>query len=174
MRYSKFSLLVCLSILIFACKRPDPIRLQPTIEEPPKLSSTVLMSDTAQSSQLIRGFYEPQDNRWRWTGPRFNVALGAPPGAARNGAWLVLNCSFAEASADALKTITVAAKVDNVALPAETFTTPGEHIYRHEVPAAAFAKNPVGVEFTVDKFLTPPNDGRNLALIVVSVGLEAK
>ena len=43
-----------------------------------------------------------------------------------------------------------------------------------EAPASALSKNLVDVEFTVDKYLTPPNDGRNLALIVVSVGLETK
>jgi len=174
MRYSKFSLAVGLCTLTCACKRPDPIHLQPTIEEPPALSSTVLISDASQSSQLIRGFYELQNRTWRWAGPRFGVALGSPSGAAKNGAWLVLRFSLAEASINALKTITVAAKVGNAALPAEAFTTPGEHTYRHEVPASAFTRNPVGVEFTVDKFLTPPNDGRNLALIALSVGLEAK
>jgi hypothetical protein len=174
MRYLKFSLVVCLCTLTSACKRPDPIRLQPTIEEPPAWSSTILMSDGAQSTQLLRGFYELQDNLWRWAGPRFTAALGPPPGAATNGAWLVLKFSLAEASIDAFKTITVAAKVGDAALPAEAYTTPGEHVYRHEAPPSAFTKNPIGVEFTVDKFLTPPNDGRNLAVIVVSIGLEAK
>jgi hypothetical protein len=174
MRYSKFSLALSLCALTCACKHPDFIRLQPTIEEPPALSSTVLMSNASQTSQLIRGFYELQANTWRWAGPKFDVALGTPPGAARNGALLVLKFSLAEASIRALKTITVAAKVDDAVLPAEAFTTPGEHTYLHEAPASALSKNLVDAEFTVDKYLTPPNDGRNLALIVVSVGLEAK
>ena len=174
MRYLKFSLAVCLYTLTSACKRPDPIRLQPTIEEPPAWSNTVLMSDVGQSNQLLRGFYELQNNLWRWAGPRFNGALGTPPSAAENGAWLVLKFSLAEASISAFKTITVAGKVGDTALPAEAYTTPGEHVYRHEAPPSAFKKNPIGVEFTVDKFLTPPNDGRNLAVIVLSFGLEAK
>ena len=138
------------------------------------MSSTVLMSDASRSSQLTRGFYEIQDNSWRWVAPKFNLALGSPPGAARNGAWLVLKFGLPDASLNALKTITVAAKVGGVALPAEAFTTAGEHTYRREVPASAFTKDPVGLDFTVDKFLTPPNDGRNLALVVSSIALEAK
>ena len=132
------------------------------------------MSDATQTSQLIRGFYEVENNRSRWAGPRFNVALGLPPDAARNGAWVVLKFNLAKASINALKAITVTSKVGDTALQAETFTTPGDHTYRHEAPASAFTKNPISVEFTVDKFLTPANDGRNLALIVVSAGLEAK
>jgi hypothetical protein len=172
MRYLKFSLAVLLCTLISACRRPDIIRLQPTIEEPP--ASMVQIGNVSQSSQLVRGFYDLQNNTWRWAAPRFSVALASPPAASKNGAWLVLSFRIPDVSIDALKSITVTGKVGDAALPPETFTASGDHTYHHEVPAAAFRKETVLADFTVDKFLKPPGDGRDLALVVTAIGLEAK
>ena len=160
--------------LTTACKRPDPIRLEATIEEPPALASTVRVADLSTSSQLIHGFYELTNNNWRWAAPKFSVVLQTPTTAYSNGAWLVLSFTLPETSIDTLKNITVVAKVGQAALTPETFATPGEHTYRHEAPGAAFTKDLVYTEFTVDKFLKPANDGRDLALIVTAVGLDPK
>src|SRR5579884_1227722 len=60
MQYSKCLVTAFLVTSMIACKRPDPIRLQPTIEEPAKLASMVEISNLAESGQLIRGFYDLQ------------------------------------------------------------------------------------------------------------------
>jgi hypothetical protein len=173
MRYSKASLVICLCGLALACKLPDPIRLQPTIEETPAYTSTVRVADAAKSGQLIRGFYQVE-GAWRWAAPKFAVVLETPPTAPKTGAWLTLSFVLADASISTLKNITVAAKVADATLEPETFTTPGQHTYRREVPASAFTKNLVDVEFAVDKFLRLPGDDRDLALVAIAVGLEAK
>lgn len=90
------------------------------------------------------------------------------------GAWVVLNFTLPEALLAQLKQLTVAAKVGDATLEAQTFSTPGEHTYRHEAPASAFNKDVMGVSFTVDKSMRPPNDERNLSLVVTAVGLESK
>jgi hypothetical protein len=159
---------------MLACKRPDPIRLQPTIEEPAVLASTVRISDPVTYGQLLRGFYELEANTWRWAAPRFNVALGTPPGAPKKGAVLFLEFTLPETSIAALKSITITGKVARTELPPETYTTPGSHEYRREVPAAAFTRDVVDAEFFVDKFLKPAGDGRELAVITNAIGLEPK
>ena len=174
MQHFKFVPVVCLCTLTLACKRPDPIRLQPTIEEPAALASIVRISDPTTYRQLLRGFYELEVNAWRWAAPKFDVALGTPPSAPKKGAVLFLDFTLPETSMATLKSITIAARVTRTELAPETYTTPGPHEYRREVPAAAFTRDVVDVEFSVDKFLTPAGDGRNLAVITKAIGLEPK
>ena len=148
-----------------ACKPISPIRLQPTIEDPAALSTAIRVNDPSETNQLLRGFYDLQAGSWRWTAPQFAVALGAPPGAATHGARLMLDFVLPDASIAGLKNVTVAARINRAPLVPETFSTPGPHRYERVVSPSAFGKEDVTAEFSVDKFLTPPNDGRNLALI---------
>lgn len=174
MRFPFLVLLAGLGAVMVSCKSKDPIRLQPTIEDSAALANVVRVSDPASAGQLLRGFFNVQSGAWRWTGPQFAVRLGSPTGADTRGARLVLDFNLPGASIATLKNMTVAAKMNGLPLPPETYTTPGDHQYQSDVPASAFAAQEVTVEFSVDKFLTPPNDGRNLALIVTAIALESK
>lgn len=165
---------LCLAVSLIACKRPDPIRLQPTIEEAAPPASIVRTADAATAGQLLRGFYALEQNSWRWTSPHFAVLLGTTSGARRDGATLDLRFALPEQLIQALKTVTVSANVGATALAPEKYTTSGDHEYRRDVPASAFRGDSVTAQFTVDKSLTPPNETRNLALVVFSIGLEAK
>jgi hypothetical protein len=161
-------------VLSQACKRPDPIRLQPTIEEPATLVSMIRIADPSTSSQLVRGFYPLESNTFRWAAGKFSVALGTPAAAHTNGAWLVLIFNLPDVSIQTLKKITLTAKTGDVELSPEVYTTPGEHQYRREVPVSALTKDVFEADFTVDKFLTLPNDSRELGLVVTRIGLVAK
>jgi hypothetical protein len=174
MRYTRLLTALWLCVLTQACKRPDPIRLQPTIEEPATLVSMIRIADPSTSSQLVRGFYPLESNTFRWAARRFSVALGTPAGARANGAWLVLVFSLPDVSIQTLKKITLTAKMGDVELSPEEYTTPGQHQYRREVPVSALTKDVIGADFTVDKFLMLPNDGRELGLVVTQIGLVAK
>ena len=157
--------------LIVGCKRPEPIRLQPTIEEPATLMSVVRMSDPSSSGQLLRGFYPPESSGWRWAAKKFSVVLSAPPAASEHGASLVLTFNVPGVSIETLHEIAVSAKIGAVELPAEKYATPGAHEFRRDVPASAFAKSPVEVDFTLDKSLSLPNDNRDLGLVVTQIAL---
>jgi hypothetical protein len=174
MKHLTLSLVVCLFMLALACQRPDQVDLQPTIEEPKSLPSSVLVGDATRANQLLKGFYELQANSWRWAAPNFSVVLGTPPSALKRGATLVLDFSVPDASIQALKSITLAARIGDLTLPPETITMEGTHQYRREVPPSAFSNDIVSVDFTVDKFLKPPGDGRDLAVVVTAVALESK
>jgi hypothetical protein len=174
MRQFTIILALCLCTLTLACKRPDPIRLQPTFEEPAALASMIRISDTSTSKQLVRGFYVLEQQTWRWTAPRFTVALQSTPNGRENGAWLVLQFHVHEATLAASKKITIHAKLGDAILEPETLTAPGEYEYRREVPASAFTKDVVYADFNVDGFVTPEGDNRQLSLIVTAVGLESK
>lgn len=165
---------LALCTLMVACKGPDFIRLQPTIEEPPALASFIRISDPGSSGQLLTGFYALESNSWRWTGPKFSVALGVPLSAPKKGAGLVFNFDLPDATIAALKNITLTAAIGSVSLPPQTFTTAGSHEYRREVPAAAFSRDSVRVDFSLDKSLKPEGDNRELGVVATSAGLVAK
>jgi len=137
------------------------------------MASAIHVGDPATANQFFRGVYPQDAPTWRWAGPKFSVTLGTPPGAAAKGARLVLEFNLPEPSINALKQITLAAKIGGVTLPPESFTAAGRHEYRQEVPGAALASDVVSPEFTVDKYLQLPNDPRQLALIISAVRLES-
>src|ERR1700693_763557 len=116
MRSTRFLTALWLCVLTQACKRPDPIRLEPTIEEPATLVSMIRIADPSTSGQLVRGFYPLESNTWRWAAGRFSVALGTPPTARKNGAWLLLVFNLPDVSIQTLKKITVRAKTGDVEL----------------------------------------------------------
>jgi hypothetical protein len=174
MRYSKLSLAIGLLCCSVGCKRPYSITLQPTIEEAPALPSRIQAADPGTSKQFTKGVYDLEDNSYRWAAPKFSVMLGTPPSAMKKGAWLVLDFNLPDVSIHTLKNMTVTAKIGDVALPPETFYSPGQHQYRHEVSASAFTHEVTPVDFTTDKFLQPPNDRRSLAFLVTAVALESK
>jgi hypothetical protein len=174
MQYLKLSFVIGLCLLTVACNRLEPIRPLQTIEDAAVLSSTIQIGDEATDGQLMRGFHELQDGNWRWAAPKFSVVLGTPTAALKNGAWLRLECSLPDASIQAFKTITLHAKIGSLTLPPETFTTSDRHEYLREVPSTALTPGIVGVDFAVDKFLKPADDGRELALVVTAISLESK
>jgi hypothetical protein len=174
MQHFKLLLAFSLFALTAACRRPDPLRLQPTIEEPPALSSLVRMADPATATQLLRGFYPVEQNAWRWSAPRFSVVLGAPLSASRSGASLVLKFSLVDPEIASLKRLTLSATAGNAALAPETYIESGEHEYRRDVPAAIFSDANINFNFSLDKFFKTEHDDRQLGLIVTSVALEAK
>jgi FkbM family methyltransferase len=135
------------------------------------LVSTVSVEDPSASSQFIRGV-SPGAGGAHWTEPKFTVALLRPPGSDKNGARLTLKFFVAEPSIKALKAITLAARVGGTDLQPETYTADGVYEYRREVPASAFGKSVVEVDFSVDPFLTM--NGNKMGILVMTAGLQSK
>lgn len=139
------------------------------------LATTVRMADISAFSQLIDGFYELEQDAWRWTGRRFSVALRTPPGATEKGAWLILNFYVPDQAFHKLKSITLSATVGGATIAPETFATPGTHEYRRAVPPSALNREVVDAQFSVDKIMPLSRmDRRELGVVATSVGLESK
>lgn len=170
------TLLLCFTPLA-GCKRRRP-RVE-TIEEsansaPPGVASTISMGDPRSSAQLVKGFHAIEQNAWRWTTGSFSVMIQPPPGPPQ-GVNLVVSFGLPEPVIEKLKSITLSATFNGTPLPAETFSTPGDHIYSKPVPAPALAASPARADFTLDKFLPAGMmDQRELGVVVKSIGLERK
>lgn len=169
------SLAATLMLMGAACKRRDKVPVQATEEEAPQLASTVHVADQRAASQLVSGFYDVEQNAWRWTAGKFSVVLRTPRGAAQNGAVLKLKFSVPEAVISKLNAVSLAAHIDGAALAPETYTQSGEFTYSREIAPAMLTHDTVKLSFVLDKSLPPGSaDARELGVIVTSVGLEPK
>ena len=138
------------------------------------MASTIQIANRLTDGQLIRGFYSDQQNGWRWTAGKFTVVLKPPAGAPEKGAWLVLDFVIPDAAFDKMKGVTISAASGGATMTPASFATAGKHTYRATVPASVLGKESAQVDFSLDRVLSASEYGRELGLIVTSVGLEPK
>jgi len=155
-----------------------PAETTPVAENAPEavteLKSTVTMGDSEAAAQLLNGFYDVEGGSWRWTMSHFSVILAVPEGAADKETELVMQFTIPQAVIDKLGPITLSAQAGEVALPPETYTQAGDHVYRKKLPATAVTGEAVTLTFSLDKALPPSEtDRRELGVIVTSIGLRA-
>ena len=142
----------------------------PARKEP---ASAITMADPATAKQLIFGFYQVEDNAWRWTGRKFSVALKPPPNAEQRGAKLRLSLYLPGIHLEQLGAVTLCADVDGHTLDSETFSNTGTSSYIRDVPADFLVSNVAPVNFTLDQAAGPtPAEGRELGAVVTAVALE--
>ncbi len=170
----RVAVLAALLLAAAACNY-ERIPKQPTIEEAPRLASTVHMGDPADAAQLVSGFYDIEGGGWRWTQKQFAVTLRPPAQAARKGAVLELHLTVPEPSIEALKSLTLTASVGGTALAPETYRKAGAYTYRRDVDASLVSSDAVRIDFQLDKAIPPgATDLRELGIVIESAGLVAK
>ncbi len=163
-----------------ACKRKRPQPVAGADDSvpsggPPVLASTVHMGDPKAVGQLAEGFHQIENGAWRWTERRFSVDLRPPPGASGKGVTLTLNLTIPQVSIDKLGAITLSAVAGGSSLQPETYSKPGEYVYRREVPPGVLSGDSARIDFTLDKAIPPGStDLRELGVIVLKVSLEPK
>jgi hypothetical protein len=173
-------LVLCLAALPLllaplGCRRSRKVKVQATEEEAPRMASIIHMSDPKTASQLVSGFYDVEQNAWRWAQKRFSVVLRPPTGAAQRGAALNLRFTVPDVVITRLQSVTISASVNGSPLPPETYSKPGEFTYSRDVPPNLLTGESVRVDFTLDKAMAPSEaDQRELGVVVLSVGLELK
>lgn len=131
------------------------------------------MADEKSSAQLLEGFYGLEDKSWRWTAGHFSVLLSTPLLGSRDGAVLKVQLSMPKPLIDRVKTTTLTAEVGGTKLSPESFTQAGSFVFVRDIPAKLLQDDSVRVDFSLDRFLPAGTvDGRELGLVVTSVGFE--
>lgn len=157
------------------CKREQKAIERATVEEQPELAAFVHVADPKTSFQLLEGFYALEGNSWRWTAKKFSVVLRAPAAAAQKGATLKLKLNVPEAVASRIGPQTLTAEAGGVTLAPQRLEKAGDYEYVRDVPAHAFTRDNLIVNFALDKALPPGDvDQRELGIIVIAVGLDPK
>jgi len=153
----------------------DIVKNEEPAEVTPRVASTLKMSDAAAPTQLIRGFYGLEGGTWRWTAGKFAVLLHSPTGAAQRGGTLTFSFSIPDVVIQKLKQVTLTAAIGSTTLKSQTWSKPGAFSYTADVPPELLTKDPVTIDFALDKSLPPGSvDQRELGIIAISAGIEAK
>jgi hypothetical protein len=164
--------LILISVLLAGagCKRR-----QRTAGQTQLLASTIYASDPNAAVHFAKGFYEVEQNAWRWTGKEFAVDLSAPLHSNEKGAQLVMKLTIPDASIQKLASIQLSASIQSYKFEPQTYTKSGQYTYTRDVPADKLQSGVVRIDFAVDHTLPPTeNDIRELGIIVSEVGLVAK
>lgn len=167
---------VCLTLLLglagSACTgKQDRVTGEPSAA---RLVSTVSMNDSSAAVQLLSGFYQIENNAWRWTAGKFSVRLPTPPGAGQKGATLSFSFTIPDVVIQKDKNITLAASINGMALKSVTYNAPGAYVFSADVPASQPTAESVTVDFALDKTMQPDGDKRELGVIAASVGISAR
>jgi len=178
-RLISIALVASIALTAGACRRKKKPAVKVELTDEGSANSQLLsilsVADPKGTPQLVKGFYNLEDNQWRWTMAKFTVTLRPPAGAAQKGATLVLKFAIPDPVIAKVKSTTLSATVSGTATQPQTFTKAGEYVYTRDVPASALGGDAVTVEFTLDKFLAPTDsDRRELGIVATSVGLEPK
>lgn len=146
-----------------------------TEEETPKVATMLTMADPRAPAQLVSGFYNLEQNSWRWTAGHFSVLLRPPRNAEQTGAVLAMKLNVPQPVIDKVKTVTLSAAIHGNILNPETYTKAGDYAYTRDVPAAALHGDSVKVDFSLDRYLPAGTaESRELGIIVTTVGFEHK
>jgi hypothetical protein len=139
------------------------------------MASMIHTSDPKTATQLVSGFYDVEQNAWRWAQKKFSVVLRPPLGAAQSGATLNLKFTIPDVVISKLQNITITGAVNGSPLPPQTYDKAGEFTYSRDVAPNLLTGESVRVDFALDKAIAPSEaDARELGVVVLSVGLERK
>ena len=88
---------------------------------------------------------------------------------------MVLKLAVPDPVIQQLKSVTLTATVNGVALPPESYRKPGEYVFTREVDAKALGGASAQVDFALDKALAAgANDSRELGVVATSIGFDWK
>jgi hypothetical protein len=167
------SITLMLALLLLAssgCKRR-----RSSGQDAPLLASTIYAGDPNVAIHFAKGFFNVEENAWRWTGKEFAVDLSPPLHADQKGAQLVLQMVVPDAVIKKLNSVELSASIQGFKLEPQIFTKPGQYTYKRDIPADKLQGDVARIEFAVDHTLPPTeNDKRQLGIIVSEVGLVAK
>lgn len=165
-----------LLVTVAGCKRKETVKVQQTDEEGPRMASVVHTQDPQSDTQLVAGFYAIEQSSWRWTAQKFSVVLRPPAGGAERGATLTMQLAVPDPVIAKLKTVSLSGNIGATQLSPESYTQPGQFTYTRDVAANLLTGEALRIDFALDKSLPPGTNGdqRELGVVVLSVGLEAK
>lgn len=127
-------------------------------------------AEKARSAELLRGWHELEHGCWRWTEREFAAALTVPEGMRPR---LKLRFFLPESVIEKLGPVSLSAWVNGQPLTAESYATPGEHVFVRSLPWGLAPGAKALVEFRLDRALPPDEaDPRERGLIVSSLTLE--
>lgn len=125
--------------------------------------SYLRMSDPNVAEQLLSGFYQVENNAWRWMAQEAVVVLRVPEGASR------FEMTFFIPEAAPARRVSVA--VNGIALVTRTYLAPGGYNLTAPVTDLAAGSVPLAT-ISLDKGFRVADDERRLGMIVQELGFR--
>ena len=139
------------------------------------LASTLYAADPNVATHFVKGFYNVEDNAWRWTGKDFSVELSPPLHSDQKGAQLVLHLAVPDVVMKKFNSVQLSATIEGYKLDPETFAKAGQFTYTRDIPPNKLQSDVATIDFSLDHALPPAGaDIRELGIIVSEVGLVVK
>ena len=98
------------------------------------LASTIYAGDPNVASHFAKGFYDVEENAWRWTGKDFAVDLSPPLHSDQKGAQLVMKLAVPDAVIQKLGSVQLSASIQGYKLEPQIYTKAGQYTYTRDVP----------------------------------------
>jgi hypothetical protein len=134
--------------------------------------STSITTNDERSSAQLRGFYEIEGGKWRWTQPQFAITLGRPDSPWNSTARLSVHLYVPEILIQRLGRFTLSARLNEHAFPPETIARSGDVDFVRAVPVE-WLSDANTFQFSLSKSLPPSaSDRRELGVIVREASLE--
>ena len=154
-----------------ACKRVHHPNPNATVEEESELSSSIRMADPSDSAQLLSGFYNLEQNAWRWTTKQFSISLACPKSSTPSPGRLEFQFTIPDVAADALAGLTVSASVEGRSLGSYHAVKPGEQTAVFSVPPEIMQADALIVDFSLDKTI-PRREAETRDLGVIALAFR--
>jgi hypothetical protein len=157
-----------LVVALCGCSAKDPDRFDWVVShhDARSFSRTIALGDATHAWQRLEGFYPVQEGAWAWTASTFSVALPS------SGTLLRLELWLSPEQIAQLKSVTLHARIDGLALPPETYRAAGAHSFRRAL-RPRLPSRPMRIELDVDPPFHPaPPDTRALGVVVRSISIE--
>ncbi|HEX5228223.1 MAG TPA: hypothetical protein VFW44_10960 [Bryobacteraceae bacterium] len=139
------------------------------------IASNIYAGDPNVAPHFAIGFYNVEENAWRWTAKDFAVDLSPPLHADERGAKLVMRMAVPDVVIQKEGSVQLSASVQGHKLEPQIFAKSGSYTFTRDIPAADLQNDVARIEFSLDHALDPTaEDHRQLGIIVSEVGLLAK
>ena len=122
------------------------------------LASSIYAGDPNVASHFAKGFYDVEENAWRWTGKEFAVDLSPPLHSDQKGAQLVMKLAVPDAVIQKLTSVQLSASIQGYKLEPQIYTKSGQYTYTRDVPADKLQSDVVRIDFALDHALAANRD----------------
>jgi hypothetical protein len=169
---NRYGLLLASALFVAACGanrsalEPDQVG-----QSDSGLASIFHTADPRAAPQLLTGVYSPEAFGC-WTKKAFSVALRIPEQEMAQPA-LIAQLYIPDQEMASLKSITLSATVNGVAIEPETFVNAGTLYYVRPLPSGLLAGQTARVDFRLDKWMSAGTvEQRELGVVLVMVGIK--
>lgn|GEM_PF-1722665 len=131
--------------------------------------------NTSRFDNQLTGFYPPEPGGFRWTRREFSAMLDLShvPHPDTGRTYLLMRLYIPDNTIRTLGSLTLTARFGGHVLAPETWSRPGQYVFRRELNDAWITRGKTEIYFSLDRALRAlPSDKRELGVVVQEISVE--